>query len=123
MSEQLIKITLTNSSNPNEIKTKTVTLRPLKISHSEQAAESVAGRSNGDANLMQVLMQKALFKLLLFQIDDKTVSANDKEQMDNLFSPKEYGQLLKVVAKINGGDEKEADPKIEFVSSGDKQPG
>lgn len=117
MSERMIKVTLKDSAQQKE---KIVLLRELKISHTEQAAQDVSHRANGDANLMQLFMQKSLLKLLLHSINDKVVPANDKEQMDDLFSVKEYSSLLKVIAKLNGSEEKEVDPKIDFVSIGDK---
>lgn len=107
-----IKVTLSTG--------KVVILRELKISHTELAAQEVAPRANGDANVLQLLMQKALLKNLLIQVDGKDLSAAEREDMDELFSIGEYSQLLKVVQKVSGGDESGKEARLEVVNSGDK---
>lgn len=102
---------------------KVVLLREMKISHTEMAAQEAAPRADGDANLMNVFMQKILIKNLLVSINDKPVSAIDREDMDNLFTMAEYTKLLEVVKKLTGGDDLGKLVKLEIVSGGDKSPG
>jgi len=99
---------------------KVVLLKEMKISHTEIAAQEVASRANGDSNVMQVLMQKALVKNLLVSVDGKELSASDREDMDNLFSMAEYSQLLTVIKKMSGVDDLGKPPVFEIVNSGDK---
>lgn len=106
-----VKVTLSSG--------KVVLLREMKISHTELAAQEVAVKANGDPMVMQILMQKAVIKNLLFKIDDKEVSAVQREDMDSLFSMSEYSQLVKVVNKMSGGDEMGKDAKLEIGSFGD----
>jgi hypothetical protein len=96
---------------------KIVLLRELRITDTEVAAQKVASRSQGDGNVLQVLMQKALLQLVLVQIDGKPVSETDKEDMNSLFNLQEYTQLLKVLQKMSGGDEMGKEVKIETVVS------
>jgi hypothetical protein len=98
---------------------KVVHMRMLKISDTEVAAQEVAPRSNGDSNVMQLLMQKALVKNLLLKYNDKDLSAAEKEDMDGLFSMAEYNQLIQVVKEMGGGDDLAKKPQLEVVSSGD----
>ena len=97
---------------------KVVLLREMKISDTEIAAQAVASRSNGDQNLLQILMQKELVKNLIVAVDDKKLSGSEKEDMDSLFSIAEYGQLMSVIKKITG-DDMGKEPRLEVVSSGD----
>lgn len=101
---------------------KIVLLRQPKIKHTELAAQEVASRANGDANVLSLLMQKALLKQLVVQVNDKAVTARDLEDMDDMFSLAEYNQLMTVVKKLMGGDETGKEPSVEFVNenSGDK---
>jgi hypothetical protein len=102
---------------------KIVLLKELKISHTETAAQEVAPRANGDANLLQLLMQKAMLKNLLISVDGKELSAVEREDMDTLFSVLEYAELLHVVAEMSGGSALGKKPTIDLVNYGDKSPG
>jgi hypothetical protein len=99
---------------------KVVLLRELKIKHTELAAQEVSSRAGGDANVLGLLMQKALVKQLIVQIDGKPVTSAELEDLDNLLTIGEYGQLLKVVRKLMGDDDSGKEPTLEVVSSGDK---
>lgn len=107
-----IKVTLSSG--------KVVLLRELKISHMELAAQEVAVKANGDANLLQLLSQKALVRMLIVKINDQVPSASELEDMDSVFSIGEYGQLLQVVGKLGGADAAGKSPRFEVVTSGDK---
>lgn len=111
MAMQVVKVTLSTK--------RVVLLRELKISDTESAAQEVAGRSNGDANLLSLLMQKALVKNLLVQVDGKAVSAVEREDLDSLFKLGEYNQLMQAIKMMTGGDESEKKPLLEVASIGD----
>jgi len=100
---------------------KTVFLRKMKISDTEVAAQTVALRANGDPNVLQVLMQKALVQLLIVKIasapdaEPRAISANEREDMDSLFEMGEYSQVLKVIGHISGGEDAGKMPQVEMV--------
>ncbi len=96
---------------------KIVFLREMKISDTEQAAQMVASKSNNNPHVLQLLMQKALLQIVLVQIEDKRLSAIEKEDIDSLFTMAEYAQLLKVIEKMSGGDDLGKEAKIELVAS------
>jgi hypothetical protein len=98
---------------------KVVLLRELKISHTEQAAQQVASKANGDSTLLQLLMQKQLVKNLLISIDDKALTPQEREGIDDLFSIGEYNQLLQAIREMTG-DAMGNGFRLEVVSSGDK---
>lgn len=113
MSDKLKVIKVTLSSG------KIVYLRELKISDTETAAQMVALKANGDNNMLQVYMQKALLQLVLVAIADATgsrqaLSAMQKEDLDSLLTMGEYTQLLKVISKISGGDDMGKEAVLSF---------
>lgn len=111
MAMQVVKVTLSTK--------KVVLLRDLKISDTEVAAQEVASRANGDANLLQLLMQKALVKNLLVQVDGRSIGAVEREDLDSLFKLGEYNQVMQAIKTMTGGDESEKKPLLEVVSIGD----
>jgi hypothetical protein len=99
---------------------KEVHVREPKIGDLETAAQ-VAGKGAGDNQaLLGIKLQKELLKSLLVQVDGKVITMTEKEQLDKIFSFKEYQQLLKVVGKITESDDMGNDLVIDFVASGDK---
>ena len=108
---QVVKVTLSTK--------KVVLLREIEIGDTETAAQEVASRSNGDANVLQLLMQKALVKNLLVQIDGKTVSASEREDLKSLFKMAEFNQLMHAIKEMMGGSESEKKPLLEVVNIGD----
>lgn len=103
---------------------KVVYLREMKISDTEKAAQKVAKRSDGDPLMLQVLMPKELLKSLLSKVAEKEgdpvrdLSATEKEDMDSLFKMVEFGQLMKVVTKMSGGDEAGNELATELIQLG-----
>lgn len=103
---------------------KVVILRQMTVGDTETAAQQVAPRANGDANLLQLLMQKALVQLLVVKTADnetselKTLTGNQKEDIDSIFELAEYGQVLQVIQKISGSDSISVGnvPKIEILA-------
>lgn len=106
---------------------KVVYLRPFKMKDQETAIK-IAGPKSGDNNhLFGLYMQQELVKNLLVQVDEKQLSASDREDLDSLFTPKEYQQVSKIVMEISGflDQMKEpAMPELEMLRNfGDKSQG
>lgn len=95
---------------------KVVILREMQIDDTEQAAAIVAPRADGDMNLLQIFMQKEILKRVLISIDDKKLSANEKEDLKSVLNMTEYGQLMKVIGEMSGGADAGKKPKMEIVS-------
>jgi hypothetical protein len=100
---------------------KEVFLREFKIKHQEIAVQNIAKKAGDSALAMGALMQSELLKLLIVSINGEAPKRIDLENLDNLFSFKEYNLLLKVLAQVMGddGDDPLAKCQIEVVSSGD----
>lgn len=95
---------------------KTVTLREPKLGHTRTAAQ-IAGKKAGDNNAyLGILMQEEICKLLIVHINDVKVDNAKKESLDNLFTTKEYGQVLKAIQMIGGEDAGE--PQMVIDTSG-----
>lgn len=94
---------------------KVVLLHQMLIKHTEKAAEFCAASSGESQQLFQFKMQKELVKQLLYKIDGKVVSMSDREDFDKLFTPQEYGQVLKAIAKIAGADDEKKEVQIALV--------
>jgi hypothetical protein len=99
---------------------KVVMLRDYKLKHNELAMRAVGNRAKDNQQLQGYLVQNELVKILLAEVDGKKPDAAEREDLDKLFTPTEFRQVLKAIEKITGGDEADVDPTIEVVSSGDK---
>lgn len=99
---------------------KVVILREMRISDTEKAAQECAPRAGGDPMVLNVMMQKALLKNMLLQVDGKDITGPDREDLDGLFKMSEYTQLMKVVQTMSGGDDVGKVLPIESVSFGNK---
>jgi hypothetical protein len=97
---------------------KVVLLREMKIKHQEQAALLAAPKSGDNNTLLALHMQKELLKLLIVQIDGKDVKPAALENLDDVFSMMEYGQLLKVMRQLMGDEADMGKFQVETVSSG-----
>lgn len=98
---------------------KIVLLRDPLIKHTGIATQAAAPRANGDPHVLGMLAQQELLKLLVVQVDGKSPSRSDLENLDKMFTLKEFNQLQKVLQKL-GGDEGNAEPEIEIVNFGGK---
>lgn len=94
---------------------KVVHLREYKIKHQELATKAVGNRAGDNKWLFSSMLQKELIKLLIFAVNEKEVSAKDVEDLDSLFTPKEYKQLTLVVLKMAGEDEEMGEPQLVFL--------
>lgn len=109
---QVSKFTLTGG--------KEVYFREPKISDTDYAAQ-VAGKQAGPDNQahLGVLLQKEIVKLLLVRINTKDISVQEKQDIDKLFTYKEYNEVQKAVQMLTGtesGNSVELTP--EFVDIG-----
>jgi DNA transposition AAA+ family ATPase len=99
---------------------KVIYLREPRIEDTENAAQ-VAGKkasAENQAHLM-ILIQKEMLKSLLVKVDEKELKLVDKEDLNKLFTYKEYGQALKALQMITG-DEAGNGPIPEFETSGEQ---
>ena len=98
---------------------KVIYLREPMIGDTETAAQ-VAGKKAGSENQLHagILVQKEMLKLLLVKVDEKELKLQDKEQLDKLFTYKEYQQALKALKMVMGDEGN--DPLVEIVTSGEQ---
>lgn len=96
---------------------KEVLLREMKIRHQELAAKICGKKAGDNMAYLSTLMQAELLKMLVVQVDGKSVSPSEVENLDNMFSLLEYRQLISAVSKLMGGDDM-GEPQIEIGLSG-----
>lgn len=84
---------------------KEVVLRFPKIRDQDMAMQLAAGKAKDNAFLVATHASKELLKILLLQIDGRSISRQEVEKLDDLFSLGEYNQLLQVVGKLTGGSD------------------
>ena len=95
-----------------------VLLRSLKVSHYKKAVEAASVRAGNNQTMLAMHSQDEVLKFLLYSIDGKQLDAVQKEQIDTLFDPTEYRQIMIVIEEMVGKAER---PKVKMVSiSGDK---
>lgn len=95
---------------------KTVTLREPKIFHTRSAAQ-VAGKKAGENQaFLNALMQEEVVKLLVVHVNDERLKESQKENLDSIFSVKEYSQVLQAVQMLGG--EEVGKPTMEIETSG-----
>lgn len=97
---------------------KVIFLKEPKISDSESAIQIAGSRAGDNMALLGLHTQKELFKKLLVKMDEKELKMSDKENLDGLFSFKEWGQCMQALTKITGDEGNLDNPEI--ISSGDK---
>lgn len=98
---------------------KKVHLREIKVRHQEQAAMLAAPRSDGNNQILTMLMQKEMLKLLIISVNDEPTTAIKLEDLDSLFTFKEVAQLYHILNQLAGSEEL-GKFQIEHVSSGGK---
>jgi hypothetical protein len=97
---------------------KVVLLREMKIKHQELAAMAAAPKSQDNQTLLGMHMQKELLKILVVQINGQDVKASALENLDDVFSMSEYGQLLKVMRSLMGDEADMGKCQVETELSG-----
>lgn len=98
---------------------KEIYLREPKMSDSESAIQ-IAGLKAGDnMALLGLITQKEIFKKLLVKVNNSSPSMSEKENLDGLFTFKEWSQCLQALGKVTDGDEGNlSEPEITTI--GDK---
>ena len=104
---------------------KEIFLREPKMSDSEGAIK-VAGLKAGEKNvaLLGLLTQKEMFKKMLVQVDDRKLGMTEKENINALFTFKEWSQCMQALSQLTGHDEEEGKLEApEIMTTGDKSLG
>lgn len=91
---------------------KTVVMRQMRIKDYHNSAGVAGVRAPGNNALMSMTMQDEILKSLLEKINDKALTAAEKEDLDALFEVSEYHQLQKHVEEALG---KNVAPKVEII--------
>lgn len=94
---------------------KVIILGELKIRTQELAIKSVGNKAQGNDALRDLYVSQELVKLLLIEVDGKPVDKRQVENLDEMFSLREFKQIQQSIARISGMDE-EADPNVEIVT-------
>lgn len=84
---------------------KEVIFREYKIKHQELAVMAAAPRAGDNQFLLMQIAGKELIKLLIMQINGKDVRPIELEDLDSVFTAKEYSQLQRVVKELTGDDD------------------
>lgn len=95
---------------------KVVLLKEFKMKHQELALKAAGNRAGGNANLHNFYVSQELVKILLAQVDGKTLTPAQAEDLDEVFSLAEFSQVQKAIQKLSGMDEGDADPKYEMIA-------
>jgi len=99
---------------------KEIYLREPKMSDSESCIQ-IAGKKAGDnMALLGLITQKELFKKLLTQVDGNELSMAEKENLDGIFSFKEWSQCVQALAQVTGDDGEGKLEAPEIMLSGSK---
>jgi hypothetical protein len=93
---------------------KEIYLREPKMSDSESAIQVAGLKAGENMALLGLITQKELFKKLLVQVDGKELKMSEKEDLNSLFSFKEWNQCLQALHKVTGDDDEGnlSDPEI-----------
>jgi hypothetical protein len=95
---------------------KVVFLREPTVDDMEKATQ-IAGKMAGqNVGQMGTILQKELLKKALVQVGEKKLTAAEKEGVNNLFSLREYTQVMKVLRDLCGIDEQEGNYQAENVT-------
>lgn len=89
---------------------KVVLLHEQKIKHTSLAIRAVGNRATGNSLLQQTMITEEMVKILLYSVDGKVPTPEEKEDLDSLFTTQEYTQVLTF---INGGKGDLEIPKFE----------
>lgn len=106
---------------------KTVILREPRIEDQIKSSEAASVRLSENASKYSfaIAMNQEMAKLLLVKVNDKEVKGSDREDLESLFTYREFSEVSQIVGKLTGGSEEKA-PGLEFInekgkeSSGDK---
>jgi hypothetical protein len=97
---------------------KEIYLREPKMSDSESCIQIAGLKAKDNMALLGLLTQKELFKKLLVQVDGKVLKMAEKENLDSIFSFKEWNQCSQALAMVTGENEGNlASPEITTIGS------
>jgi len=100
---------------------KVIMLREPLMEDSEGAIQVAGMKAGENLAYLGLITQKEMFKKLLVQVDSKKLSMTDKENLNGLFTFKEWSQCLKALAKITGDEGEEGNElNPEIITIGDK---
>ena len=102
---------------------KEVMLREMKIRDYNTAMTAASGRMAKDAPPWQAewIINTELLKLLLVSIDGNKPERSKLEDLDSIFSEKEFRKLMYAMKEIRGDDENPLQQgDLEFVPSGEQ---
>lgn len=101
---------------------KVVLVREMTMQDEEIAATQAAKKAGDNALLMGYHLVRELMKILIVQINDKELTAVEKESLvPKHLTRGEYGKIREVIEKLQGEDLGEC--QIEFVPTGANSPG
>ena len=96
---------------------KKIYFRDPKIKDSEEAAKIAAKASDGDSTILMMLAQKEMLKILLVQVDETRMTALMRNDLDNVFTFKEYAQVQNCLQHfVSDGDEGNLELTPELVT-------
>lgn len=110
--EMVHKVTLSSG--------KVVLVRDPKIKHQTLAAKAAAPKAGDNNTLLAMYIQQELVKILVAEIDGKAPSLQAMEDLDSIFSVKEYAEMGQVLGKLAGVDDQMGKFQIETATSGNK---
>jgi len=97
---------------------KKVEVREPEIKDQDMAAQLVAVKSGDNAMSFAMMLQSEIIKMLIISVNGKILSGLEKDQLDQVFTYQEYGELQMGIKDILGEVKK---PQINLVKiSGDK---
>lgn len=84
---------------------KEIILKEMTIKAQNLAVKSIGNKADENKILAGSLIQQELLKILLVSINGKKPDPKELEKLDQLFTYREYIQVMKVIDKIAGGDD------------------
>lgn len=85
---------------------KRIYFREPKIIDSENAAKAASKQADGDQTITMMLAQKEMLKIILVQVDDTRMTALMRNDLDGVFTYKEYAQVQTCLQHyVSDGDE------------------
>ena len=106
--EMVHKVTLSSG--------KVVLVRDFKIKHRKLATQAI-GHAKVNELTAGVSMMDEYVKMLVCKINDKIPSATEMQDLDSIFSYKEYMQVSNFISNMAGLEEIQS-PKTEMVTFG-----
>jgi hypothetical protein len=98
---------------------KVVYLREIKIKHQELASQLAGQKCNKEGgHQFALIMSKEMIKMLICKIDEREIKPIELEDLDNLFTYREYNQLTKVFLNLSGEEVDLGKCQIGHVVSG-----